>query len=141
MIRLVCVSSTPNLLTQDDLVDILRTNAHNHERNQITGLLVYHSGDILQVLEGPEDLVDEVMDRALLNDGGKINVLLREDIEQRLFDRWSMSFSTSENLGPEDQEHLSDFLERGHLPEPGESGAQAVCQMLRAFRTDKFKEA
>ena len=138
MIRLVCVSTTEQLLSQDDLLDILRTNAQNHERHQITGLLVYHSGDFLQVLEGPEDLVEEVMERAVVaSDDGRVNVLLREEVEERYFDRWAMSFATTANLDPKDQEHLSDFLERGELPEPGGSGAQGFYQMLMAFRSEK----
>ena len=137
MIRLVCVSTTERLLSQDALLDILRTNAQNHEHDQITGLLVYHNGDFMQVLEGPEDLVGEVMARATAaSEKGDVNVLLREEIEERYFDRWTMSFATTRDLAPEDQKHLSDFLERGELPEPGDSASMGFYQVLKAFRSE-----
>ena len=137
MIRLVCVSTTKQLLSQDALLDILRTNVHNNERDQITGLLVYHTGDFLQVLEGPEELVEEVMARALVaSENGAVNVLLQEEIENRYFDRWTMSFATTANLAPEDQKHLSDFLERGELSERGDNAAMGFYQVLKAFRSE-----
>ena len=137
MIRLVGVSTTEQLLSQDVLLDILRTNAQNLERDQITGLLVYHSGDFLQVLEGPEDLVEQVMERVIVTpENEAVNVLLREEIEERYFDRWTMSFATTEDLAPEDRKHLSDFLDRGELPELGDSGAMGFYQVLMAFRSE-----
>ena len=137
MIRIVCVSTSEQLLSQDALLDILRTNAQNNERDQITGLLVYHNGDFLQVLEGPEGLIEQVMERVIVtSDKGAVNVLLQEEIEDRYFDRWTMSFATKENLAPEDQKHLSDFLERGELPELDDSAAMGFYQVLMAFRSE-----
>ena len=138
MIRLVYVSNSPDTLSKEELISILRTNSEKNQREEITGLLVYEGGDFMQVLEGPEQRVNQLMERIKKGSQyGRVNVLLREEVEERYFPKWSMAFAAPQDLEPEDQKHLSDFLERGDLPESDESGAEAARQMLMAFRSTR----
>ena len=138
MIRLVYISNAPDTLSKEELLATLRTHSEKRRREEITGLLIYESGDFMQVLEGPAERIDQLMGRIQKDSQhGRINVLLREEAEERYFPDWSMAFAASDDLDPEDRKHLSDFLERGDLPELGESGAEAARQMLMAFRSTR----
>jgi hypothetical protein len=57
MIQLVYLSSTRWLLTPGDITSILESSLRNNARDNITGILLYRSGSVLQLLEGEEDLV------------------------------------------------------------------------------------
>ena len=44
----------------DELKAILSAARTNNSKKDISGMLVYHAGSFLQVLEGPEDTVTEL---------------------------------------------------------------------------------
>ena len=54
-------------MSSEELAEILRIARENNAAHDISGMLVYHGGSFLQVLEGPE---------------GAVNSLYREDRER-----------------------------------------------------------
>ena len=50
--RIVYVSTSTDLLSKEDLHEILSVSRRNNSLNGITGILIYNDGNILQVLEG-----------------------------------------------------------------------------------------
>ena len=52
MIQIAYVSSTRELLSAEDIAQILSKSRENNGRRGITGMLLYKGGDVLQVLEG-----------------------------------------------------------------------------------------
>ncbi len=80
---------------------LMKARAHN-DIHEITGILLYHANSFLQVLEGPEDAVDELFDRIASDPRHKaIQVLRRAEIEERDFADWSMAFVCADTQSSE----------------------------------------
>ena len=93
MYSLTYVSSARKTLSQADLEQILETSRINNARDNITGMLLYADGNIIQVLEGVHSKVRDCFQRIQQDDRhrGAI-VLLDEDIQERAFPEWTMGF-------------------------------------------------
>ena len=57
MIYLVYLSAASYPYAHEDLKEILLKSRRNNEARNITGLLLYHEGSIIQVLEGEKEQV------------------------------------------------------------------------------------
>jgi len=93
LIQLIYVSSAKNLFTPAELRELLRLARIKNERLDVTGMLLYHEGSFLQVLEGPSSAVDPLL--ATINHDKrhqKLMLLLRREIEERNFADWKMGF-------------------------------------------------
>ena len=93
MIQLVYLSSTRWLLGEEDIADILITSRRNNARDNITGILLYHSGSVLQMLEGdaaPVHALFEVIKRDHRHH--RITLLYDEPAELREFGDWTMAY-------------------------------------------------
>lgn len=76
-----------------DLHRLLAVSRRNNAELGVTGVLLFHEGAFLQVLEGPEEAVERLYDR-IRADGRHhdCRLLFRGDFEERRFDGWSMGF-------------------------------------------------
>lgn len=94
MLKRLAYSSVARMdLTQDDLKDIIQTCRRHNDAADITGVLVYTGNAFVQVLEGAEDRVMDVLAKILQDTRHQdIEVLLNVDISQRSFSKWSMGF-------------------------------------------------
>ena len=93
MYRLVYISSASSIYSADQLKDILTSSRRNNERSGITGILLYHDGSILQVLEGDDLKVTNCYHRILLDDRHSGAMTIMEgDCKERFFEEWSMGF-------------------------------------------------
>jgi hypothetical protein len=82
------VTDRPELLPS-----ILEASARNNKRKNITGMLLYSGGSVLQVLEGEQSAVQETFRAVALDKRHSgIIVLVEEEIENRQFASWSMGF-------------------------------------------------
>lgn len=109
LIQLIYVSSAVKVFTQQQLSDLLETARAANHHHHITGLLLYKDGNFMQVIEGEEQAIDQLMSN-LQNDqrhNGIIQIL-KEPVQQRNFADWSMGFK---NISNEETEGFSDFLE------------------------------
>ncbi len=68
----------------------------NRERD-ITGLLMVHENDIMQVLEGPEAHVKELADKIRRDPRHKnMDIIYEKSVASAEFTKWSMGFRTLE---------------------------------------------
>jgi hypothetical protein len=78
---------------ESELGTILNASVKNNEKNEVTGMLVYKNGRFLQVLEGEIENVLETYKRISKDPRHhNIVVLLKDEIESRDFQHWSMGF-------------------------------------------------
>jgi FAD-dependent sensor of blue light len=111
MIQLAYLSSTPVLLTPDDIAQILIISRCNNAKLDITGLLVYKDGSVLQFLEGPEANVQKVFERISGDPRHRgIIVLYRKELRDRDFAEWTMGFSDLKAEGATYLEGFEDVL-------------------------------
>lgn len=134
VLSLTYVSSASELLSVPDLVDLLAEIRPKNEANDITGLLLYSGGNIIQALEGPEATVDATFE-AITGDSRHhgVMVLVREPIERRLFPDWSMGFRNLGDLDAGEIEGFNDFLQHPAAATLADR-AEPAYRMLSLFR-------
>lgn len=91
--QLIYVSSATRKLDESDIGKILESAVRNNTANAVTGMLLYASGNFLQVLEGHEAAVDETFSR-ISQDGRHRDIIeiSREAVPSRDFAAWAMGF-------------------------------------------------
>lgn len=76
-----------------DVGDIITTSKAQNPKHGITGILLYHKGKFVQVIEGEEEEL-----RSLMNNIEKderhtnLRYLIDENISERGFEQWNMEF-------------------------------------------------
>ena len=133
MLSITYVSSAAELFTERQLVDLLRAVRAKNQALGLTGMMLYRDGNIIQALEGPDDVVVETYEKICADPRhhGVIE-LLRQSVAQRTFDQWTMGFRYVEDLdAPLDG--FSDFL-RTRTPGAGEAPSHGPMWLLDLFR-------
>lgn len=98
------------------VTDILEVSARNNALNRITGALAYSGDRFVQLLEGPTDALDWLMDR-LGHDPRhrRIELIGRLEIRERAFPEWSMLFP---RFTPDTAAALADLIAGGRRQLP-----------------------
>jgi len=136
MHNLIYISAASHLLTNEELVDILTVSRLNNSRLGITGLMLYHEGAILQILEG-EETVLKTLYRKICTDSRHKGLIKMLDIpvNERSFEDWSMGFK---QISKEDWSSLGGYLNLQNnemLSALTRSGATHVISMIKSFAT------
>ena len=135
MISLTYVSSATVLLTVPQLVEMLEEIRPRNHRLELTGMLLYSGGNIVQALEGPDGAVDSVF-AAIESDPrhAEVKVLHRGPIAERAFDDWSMGFRNVSEREVRDIDGYADFLRRPAAEGLGDLAAPTydLLELLRA---------
>lgn len=92
---IVYYSSAVKLFEEADLLAIFEKSHTYNEKFNITGVLLYINGSILQVIEGEEEPLDALFTR-IKRDPRHKNVIsvLKRPMPQRLFGKWAMGYDT-----------------------------------------------
>jgi hypothetical protein len=105
MFELIYYSSANPNLDENDILDILKKSKEFNSKNQVTGCLLYHNNEFVQLLEGDEETV-EILYAKIEQDKRHYDlvVLKRDNITDRSFENWSMAYyqpasGTKDNLG------------------------------------------
>lgn len=104
MFELLYTSVVPAGLSDNALVELLHKARTKNKQLNITGMLIYHDREIMQLLEGDKENV-EALYRTICEDKRhtSLDVLYQGDIEHRSFSDWSMAFKRL------DEEVISDI--------------------------------
>lgn len=97
--RIVYVSTSVDLLAEEQLEEILSVSRRNNLEKDITGILVYNDGNILQVLEGNKrDL--HILYGQISQDHRHYGCIILQDTpsETRSFAEWSMGFKSVSHI-------------------------------------------
>ena len=133
LIQLVYLSSTRWLLTAVDIASILEASLRNNVRNNITGILLYRSGSVMQMLEGNPELVHRVFE-VIKRDNRHHRITLVYDIPitKRDFPGWSMAYRDLEVPPSPGQIGYSPLLEEQFdIRDIGPARAREVLSMFR----------
>jgi len=111
MLSLIYVSSSVKLLNNNELLDILKASRENNVAKDITGMLLYKSGNFMQVLEGPDEAVNALYETIKADPRHKdVSVISREQIQTRQFPAWEMAFQDLDNPAIKNESGYSQFL-------------------------------
>jgi Sensors of blue-light using FAD len=91
---LYCSVSVAPALTNEDLTRILAAARRRNLAQDITGMLIYHRGEFVQILEGEDKSVANVFENFIGPDlrHTAINKVQENTISHRSFNDWSMGF-------------------------------------------------
>ena len=93
LFQVIYVSAASPLFKPTDLPAILIQAREHNQREGISGLLLFHEGTFVQVLEGPKPSI-ELLLKKISSDPRHQNIklLFQQDIEEKEFDDWAMGF-------------------------------------------------
>lgn len=117
--QIVYVSHSINpTLTHEELQDIVLSCRRRNSESDITGLLLYKEGNVCQILEGLETVINDTMER-IRDDArhGGIIIVLNRFVEKRSFRHWNIAFrnlayTADMNSWADDQAVLTDSEEQ-----------------------------
>ena len=121
LVHIGYVSKAVDAATEEQLKSILTVAHKNNSAFNITGMLVYSERSFFQVIEGPQHNIKKLL-TIIENDPRHKNILVLfdEEITQRNFSNWSMSFHHVDideaknipgmNYFLQERESLSDYL-------------------------------
>lgn len=138
MIQLIYASAATVEFTEEDLQQLLSGARQKNSDVNVTGMLVYHNGSFLQILEGEEEDVLELYDRIEKDPRhDNVRMLLRSEIEERSFGEWQMGFcdvsgNSRRNAG------FIDFFRRGFRLSAAD-GDRAKSALMR-FREGGWRQ-
>ena len=93
MLQLVYASAATKPFSDDALTTLLTKARARNTFYSVTGMLLYHSGSFLQVLEGPEASVDLILSSIARDPRHKnTKILFRQTTREREFQDWAMGF-------------------------------------------------
>lgn len=131
---IVYISLESRRLDRADIHDILRTSRERNQARDVTGVLMFYDGLFLQVLEGEDGHLDELLaDLRQDRRHHEVRILLDESITQRHFPDWSMALVDLADL-PADDRWLCRHLDRP-LPELQSSQlADRIRRLVGSFQ-------
>lgn len=111
LVSIVYMSSAIAPFDDAAMVELLREARLRNEALGVSGLLLAKGGRFMQLLEGPAWSVDDRF-AAISRDPrhGAVKSLVREDIERRRFEGWSMAYRSLEDSDIAAEEGFSPFL-------------------------------
>jgi hypothetical protein len=92
---IVYISTSVELMTDEELTEILNEARENNSAKDVTGVLLYSEGTFIQVLEGEPEAIEQIFARIYLDRRHKnIIKLIDKPLEERNFAEWAMGFTT-----------------------------------------------
>jgi hypothetical protein len=136
--ELVYVSLATREMSPSDLTELLEQSRQKNARLNITGLLVYHNREFMQVLEGTKTEIFSLYDTISKDERNTNNYLMWDGpLAQRGFESWSMAFLAPAELSLEGKEAYSTFLQTG-LMTLGRSQPETAGKVFLTTLRDDF---
>ncbi|WCT13206.1 BLUF domain-containing protein [Mucilaginibacter jinjuensis] len=115
---LIYMSSATQLMSNDELLELLKVSRENNTKKNLTGMLLYGEGAFVQVLEGEDETVDSTYDIIKADPRHKsIIQIISGKLEKRNFPEWSMGFKAVDRKIAEEFTGFIDIRNDGLLIE------------------------
>lgn len=134
LVSIVYMSRAATPFDDAALTELLRGSRLRNEALGVSGILLAKDGRFMQLLEGPAWSVDDRF-AAIARDPrhGGVKSLVREDIERRRFDGWSMAYRSLDDSDIAAEEGFSPFLTDG-VDFPRSFDRTSAAWLLKWFR-------
>ncbi len=141
MIQITYLSSATRSMSQDDLEDILRTARENNARLGITGMLLYGNKTFIQILEGEESVVNELV-KSIKRDPRHTNfqIVKKKTIDRHEYADWSMGFKRVSGEDFEAVKGLEQFEEKDFTTAFLSNHGSLVDSLMDHFRKERQKK-
>lgn len=132
-------SAASHPFTDEELVELLAKARAKNQALGITGMLLYHEGSFLQILEGEQKAVEDLY-QIISTDSRHTDAMLlfRKEGEERGFDQWTMGFHHLSPNPADNPEGLNRFLQTGATGLKDGDG-EKIRDVLLGFRSGKWR--
>jgi uncharacterized Fe-S cluster-containing MiaB family protein len=135
LLQLIYSSAASRELTELELSRLLLGARKTNIAFEVTGMLLYHEGSFLQVLEGKAEAVESLFARISTDPRHhRVVVLMRREVVERQFEDWSMGFVDAKRVA-EALPGFSDYLRHRQGPAAG----NLAMKVLAGFREGQFR--
>ncbi len=140
LVSIVYMSRSVTPFDDGALAELLREARLRNEALGVSGLLVAKDGRFMQLLEGPAWSVDDRFG-AIARDPrhGEVKSLVREDIDRRRFDGWSMAYRSLDDADVAAEDGFSPFLS-GTMDFTPEFDRTSAAWLLKWFRDRELRD-
>ncbi len=127
------VESQP--MSEGELVKLLRLAREKNSKLGITGMLLHCDGTFIQALEGPTQVVKQMID-IIQKDSRHHSIvkLFEGPVRERTFSQWSMGFRRPSKEELAGVEGYTPFLEVGDDPQAIQRYSSVAMKLLKTFR-------
>jgi len=141
MIQISYISKATKAMSQDDLEEILRTSRENNARLGITGMLLYGNKTFVQILEGEEKAVNELIEKIKRDSRhADFQVLKKKTIDRREYADWSMEFKQVSGEDFQSVKGLENLVEMDFNATFLGNHASIVESLMEHFRKEQLKK-
>ncbi|MBL9083847.1 MAG: BLUF domain-containing protein [Planctomycetales bacterium] len=136
MLQLIYWSRAVRPFSDKELTSLLAKARANNESLGVTGMLVHHRGEFLQVLEGPEATVLTLFE-TISADARHADVceLVRLNVAERGFAEWSMGFFNADRQALAKTPGFADFFGAGFSRPRFAADPSLAARLLKHFRS------
>ncbi|PWK80533.1 FAD-dependent sensor of blue light [Mucilaginibacter oryzae] len=133
---LVYVSTANNMMTDEELLELLTQAREKNATYGITGMLLYGAGTFMQVIEGEKDHLAKIF-AAIKQDPRHRNVieLINGKIAERIFPYWAMAFAS---VDAETLETIDGYLNPANKNFIGGRNHASVTMLKTFVETNKI---
>lgn len=130
--EIIYVSLAAHKMSQADLLALLDQSKVNNEARGITGMLMYHRREFLQLLEGEPDEV-EALFATICRDRRHQQVysMWEGPVQARSFDRWAMGFVSPDEAALRERQGYESVLSDGLISAGRGSNGKKILLQLR----------
>lgn len=140
MIQISYISSATEPWSTQELLRLLQQCRENNAGNGVTGMLLYGNETFLQVLEGEEKVINDLVDKIRTDPRHtNVQILHRRTIQRRQYSDWSMGFKRVSDKELQHVEGLRDFGEKDFNPEYLIQHGSVIQSLMDHFRNKRFR--
>lgn len=140
--QLIYLSVANRELAPAELSALLDRVRQNNAQRDITGLLVYHRGEFMQLLEGAKDDIFALYKKVAQDARhSQVNLMWSGPIERRAFAEWQMAFFGPDEIALDKMPGHSRFLEKEFSAQELQGSPSIGKDFLFSLRDNFLREA
>jgi uncharacterized membrane protein (DUF373 family) len=141
MIQISYISTATKRMSQEDLEEILKTSRKNNAGSGITGMLLYMNNTFVQILEGEEKTVNELVEKIKRDSRhADLQVLQKKTIDRREYADWSMGFKQVSGEEFQAVKGLEHLVEKDFNATFLGNHVRIVESLMEHFRKDQLRK-
>jgi hypothetical protein len=133
---MVYLSAAAPVFEDIDLEDILMKSRANNTKSSITGLLLFHEGNFIQVIEGEQSTLHSLYNKISRDNRHRLLIkMIDEPTDKRSFPDWSMGYKAVSTDEIQKLTGFNSLIKKDFLDayQHSENGQKKIITLLRSF--------
>ncbi|HET6150885.1 MAG TPA: BLUF domain-containing protein [Polyangia bacterium] len=139
--EIIYASASRQPFSPRQLTELLAKARASNQALAVSGLLLYHQGSFLQVLEGEDSVLSALYERITKDPRHhRCMVVKRSTVMQRSFADWSMGFVEVSAAVAKQLEGFNMVLQQGFVGLGQTASAEAIRKVVYGFRAGQWRQ-